>query len=64
MSPDKKAKKPHLGRGLESLLGPINTPQPPLQANQTSPQSPHFPPDKDRQDAVEHIHRASVEHRQ
>jgi len=49
MSKSQKAKRPHLGRGLESLLGPL-TPLPPESAPAKDDKS--FPPDKEQQQAV------------
>jgi ParB family chromosome partitioning protein len=47
---DKKAKRPHLGRGLESLLGPISFPAVDTLSAQEQIQpgiKPSFPPDKE-----------------
>ncbi len=55
MSKSQKSKRPHLGRGLESLLGPLT-------AEPVAPPPPKedkaFPPDKEQQQA---IHMVSVE---
>ncbi len=49
MSKSKKSKRPHLGRGLESLLGPLTAePVAPLPAKEDKP----FPPDTEQQQAV------------
>jgi ParB family chromosome partitioning protein len=48
---DKKAKKPHLGRGLEALLGPMSFQQTETVPTQTQEERvekrPSFPPDKE-----------------
>lgn len=43
MSDSKKAKKPHLGRGLEALLGPMSNP---ISIPDEIQDNIHFPPDK------------------
>lgn len=45
MSDVKKAKKPHLGRGLEALLGPINLSEPVEIAPPAASSENRFPPD-------------------
>ena len=55
MNDIKKKKRRHLGRGLESLLGPITKiavqDQPPTDALT----APKFPPDKDLQKSIRHV---------
>ncbi len=53
MSAKEKAKRRHLGRGLESLLGPIND-QPDLPPRQEEADKP-FPPDKELQQALQMV---------
>jgi ParB family chromosome partitioning protein len=56
MAETKKDKPKHLGRGLQSLLGPI-TPMPmenPIEENR-SVQDPKFPPDKELQSSLRRI---------
>ena len=55
MTAAKKAKRPHLGRGLESLLGPINTPRETSATEPAKKDGPIFPPDKAVRDAVAHV---------
>ncbi|MHC4623724.1 MAG: ParB/RepB/Spo0J family partition protein [Planctomycetota bacterium] len=57
MTDGKKEKPKHLGRGLQSLLGPITS----SRINQTGPgsaETPNFPPDKELR---EHLEEVSVE---
>jgi len=53
MSAKEKAKRRHLGRGLESLLGPINSQPdpPPAQEKEGKP----FPPDKELKQALQMV---------
>ena len=54
MTDKPKTKRPHLGKGLEALLGPIT------QNKATPPDSPDFPPDKHLQNALRHIPIADI----
>ncbi len=58
MSAKEKAKRRHLGRGLESLLGPIND-QPDLPPSQQKEGKP-FPPDKELQQALQMVPVAQI----
>ncbi len=58
MSTKAKAKRRHLGRGLESLLGPIND-QPDLPPRQEQEDKP-FPPDKEFQQALQMVPVAQI----
>ncbi|MEE9366384.1 MAG: ParB/RepB/Spo0J family partition protein, partial [Dehalococcoidales bacterium] len=58
MSTKPKAKRRHLGRGLESLLGPIND-QPDLASRQEQEDKP-FPPDKEFQQALQMVPVAQI----
>ncbi len=50
-----KEKRPHLGRGLESLLGPITTQADNIESQLSNLSSPPFPPDKGLHDATTDI---------
>ena len=58
MRAKEKAKRRHLGRGLESLLGPIND-QPDLPPKQEKEDKP-FPPDKELQHALQMVPVAQI----
>ena len=58
MRETQKAKRRHLGRGLESLLGPIND-QPDLPPKQEKEDKP-FPPDKELQHALQMVPVAQI----
>jgi len=60
MSNTKSVKQRHLGRGLESLLGPItSTASPPQQAPQPQTEST-LPPDNDLHDSLQQLPLASI----
>ena len=58
MSAKEKGKRRHLGRGIESLLGPIND-QPDLPPRQEQEDKP-FPPDKEFQQALQMVPLAQI----
>ena len=51
MSQQHKAKKPHLGRGLEALLGPINLNNTAGSSQSSLAELPKYPPDKELRNA-------------
>jgi len=56
MSKDKKSKPRHLGRGLQSLLGPIKLPQGRKDTSQTIPiNTVNLPPDKELHNSLREI---------
>ena len=61
MAGKKKEKPKHLGRGLQSLLGPITSAQTEVnQAFSTAPTTPNFPPDKELHDSLREISLDSI----